>query len=321
MPTSNTQCNPLGFLLVVTAILKCCLAYSMAHTDVSNTSYYQDLARRNVIVVDQPFENDLRRRADTTSTTTSTSGSASNSVSVLPRPFDTSLGSNFTDTTCPTFFQRFLNDVTFQSCLPVSLLLQNSMSFFQTARSSSSLQLTLDQSCSASLAVCSPLMSKLAGDLISLSNCHTDYVRENPLVLQAYAGLRAYEPLYKATCLKNETTDEYCFVEAMDTPNEDDSYPYYTAVGMQLPNGSSPTCSPCLKRTSEVFAGYAVQKEQPLSDTYLGSATQINSQCGANFASTQLRSVSKVTTNSATRTSKSGNVFTILVIMALTVVT
>ena len=42
----------------------------------------------------------------------------------LPRPFDTSLGSNFTSSSCPAFFDSFLNNATFSSCLPFSLLLQ-----------------------------------------------------------------------------------------------------------------------------------------------------------------------------------------------------
>lgn len=42
----------------------------------------------------------------------------------LPRPFDTSLGNNFTSTTCPVFFSSFLNNQTFKDCLPLSLLLQ-----------------------------------------------------------------------------------------------------------------------------------------------------------------------------------------------------
>jgi len=44
--------------------------------------------------------------------------------SILPRPFDTSLGDNFTSPSCPAFFTTFLNNDTFNACLPLSLLLQ-----------------------------------------------------------------------------------------------------------------------------------------------------------------------------------------------------
>lgn len=43
---------------------------------------------------------------------------------VLPRPFDTSIGNNFTTQSCPNFFNEFLNNQTFLDCLPFSLLLQ-----------------------------------------------------------------------------------------------------------------------------------------------------------------------------------------------------
>lgn len=42
----------------------------------------------------------------------------------LPRPFDTSLGNNFTTDSCPQFFNDFLTNQTFLDCLPFSLLLQ-----------------------------------------------------------------------------------------------------------------------------------------------------------------------------------------------------
>lgn len=44
--------------------------------------------------------------------------------SSLPRPFDTGLGSNYTQESCPQFMNNFLRNETFTSCLPFSLLLQ-----------------------------------------------------------------------------------------------------------------------------------------------------------------------------------------------------
>ena len=283
-------------LVVITAFAQACSAYDMTHVDVSNTSFYKELARRNILVVDGLHTQALDKRQDSLnqSESSTTSTPTLDTDTGLPLPFDTSLGSNFTDTTCPEYFNKFLADSTFLSCLPVSLLLQNSMSFFQAARSPSLLKRTLDTSCSASLAVCSPLMKTFADDLIAQGNCQNDYLRQNPLVMQAYSGLQAYEPLYQATCFKDASTDNYCFVEAMESNTADDSYPYYTAVGMALPQGSEPQCTPCLKQTMDIFSGYAVQKEQPLSETYLGCAAQVNTRCGESFASTQVIAVSKV---------------------------
>lgn len=59
------------------------------------------------------------------STTESTIQTASETAAAsLPKPFDTSLGNNFTSSTCPTFFNSFLNNQEFNDCLPLSLLLQ-----------------------------------------------------------------------------------------------------------------------------------------------------------------------------------------------------
>lgn len=287
-------------LLLYSTALQACLAYDTVHTDVSNTSHYKELAGGNVLVVDRLHSNELEKRqsADNSTDPGASPVTTLNTDTGLPMPFDTSLGSNFTATTCPNYFTKFLADTTFLSCLPMSLLLQNSMSFFQAVRSPSLLEKTLDVSCSSSLAVCSPLMAKIADELILPSNCQDDYARQNPLVLQAYAGLQAYEPVYEATCLKDSSTSRYWFLQAMESSNADDSYPYYTAVGLELPAGTKASCTAGLKETMSIFAGYAMQKEQPLSQTYLGCATQVNSECGQGFASTQVQSVSKIASTS-----------------------
>lgn len=323
--TPNQTRSSLYFVLMLlsSTLIHSCHGYDMTAVDVSNTSYYRELTRQNVVVVDgshgtitniQHLEQ-KRTQANETATNEGLTPSL-NTETGLPVPFDTSLGSNFTDAACPQFFNKFLADPTFMSCLPMSLLLQNSMSFFQAARSKSLLTETLDKSCSASLAVCSPLMLQFAAELISPTYCEKDYLQQNPLVMQAYAGLNAYEPLYQATCLKTNVSGDYCFVEAMDSISADDSYPYYTAIGLQLPAGSKPTCSTCLHNTMEIFSGYAVQTGQSLSQTYLGCALQVNQQCGESFANTQVKSVSKVQSTSSGAKLHRGS---ILMILAVTV--
>ena len=205
----------------------------------------------------------------------------------LPSPFDTSLGSNFTSQACPDFFNSFLNNATFKSCVPISLLLQNSNSFFKASRSSLLLSMTLDAACAVSLPKCQPLMSSLASDLISDDNCGQDFRNENPLVAQAHAGLVAYEPLYRATCLKSNDTGNYCLSDAItNQENPSDAYPYYTALGINLPAASRPTCNKCLQNTLSIFAGYAADRNQPLSSTYIPTAQQIDVSCGPEFANT-----------------------------------
>lgn len=72
--------------------------------------------------------------ATATSSESLTFATETETPSPLPQPFDTSLGSNFTSESCPTFFKTFLSDPNFQSCLPFSLLLQVSRSIRGVSR-------------------------------------------------------------------------------------------------------------------------------------------------------------------------------------------
>lgn len=102
--------------------------------------------------------------------------------------------------------------------------------------------------------------------------------------MQAQSGFVSYEPLYRATCLKNEVTGNYCFADAItNTTNPADSYPYYTALGTDLPAASRPTCDKCLQGTMAIFAGYAANRGQPVSRTYTSTSQQINLGCGPGF--------------------------------------
>ncbi|KAL2412708.1 hypothetical protein ABEF95_003122 [Exophiala dermatitidis] len=246
----------------------------------------------------------------------------------LPSPFDTSIGSNFTDSSCPKFFSKFLSNSTFQSCVPISLLLQNSNSFFRAERSATLLTQTLDSACAAPLAICSPLMANLAAQLIDDSHCGQDFKNQNPLVAQAYAGLVAYEPIYSATCLratgptdgtsstedeannKNSNSAPYCFTQAItNTTNSADAYVYYIPLGLSLPVdtdglANKPSCTQCLRDTMKIFAGYAENKAQPLSRTYLPAATQVDAGCGGGFVATDIKVGSKKPHSNGARVSR-----------------
>ena len=92
-------------------------------------------------------------------------------------------------------------------------------------------------------------------------------------------------PVYTATCLKSNSTGNYCFADAItNVENPSDVYPYYSAIGLNLPSAAKPTCSECLQETMGIFAGYAEDIDQPLSTTYNGCAQQVDQGCGAKFA-------------------------------------
>jgi hypothetical protein len=133
-------------------------------------------------------------------------------------------------------------------------------------------------------------MSELAQQLISDENCGADFRNEQPLVLQAYNGLLAYEPVYRASCLKTEDDHEYCLANALGGSNNSANiYPYFTAVGLAIPSGARPTCNACLKQTMQVFAQYAVRSSSPLSQTYMKCAQIVDGTCGEDYADTTIK--------------------------------
>lgn len=97
----------------------------------------QRFAERKILFDDKPPE--LYRRGDSTASlraiaapTATGSDSATISIiseststsSALPKAFDGGLGTNYTKPSCPTFLRSMVNDDTFISCVPFSLLLR-----------------------------------------------------------------------------------------------------------------------------------------------------------------------------------------------------
>lgn len=74
---------------------------------------------------DDPVSTDT---ASTTATAeasiTSSSSDSSATTTSLPRAFDAGFGTNYTQPSCPTFLRSMVNNDTFNSCVPFSLLLQ-----------------------------------------------------------------------------------------------------------------------------------------------------------------------------------------------------
>ncbi|KAL8972067.1 MAG: hypothetical protein Q9183_000739 [Haloplaca sp. 2 TL-2023] len=210
---------------------------------------------------------------------------APGSTSTLPRPFDTGLGNNYTQPNCPVFINSFIRNETFTSCLPFSLLLQNSMSFFSVSKSIPTITRTLDATCNVpDEPACNSLMSSIASDLRSDDTCASDYNRQQPLVVAAYNALVSYEPLYRAGCERDEEGN-YCFANAItNRTSPTDAYPYYLPLGIGMPGGSQPTCSTCLQRTMSIFHEAGGEKSgEVLEQTYPAAASMINQYCGPGF--------------------------------------
>lgn len=146
-----------------------------------------------------------------------------------PTAYDTSLGFNFTDSSCPRFFQDFLARDDFKSCYPMSFYLKNSQSYVRVVRSGlGSVESLLDLSCSVNFDTCKDLMASLGTELIKNDNCLAYYKLENPLVTQAYNDFMAYDMVHQALCLTladagdynntaqvNSTASHYCYTKAL----------------------------------------------------------------------------------------------------------
>lgn len=84
------------------------------------------------ISVPQPAMHRREDRANTDAASTTTAAAASQTsnsdssttIVSLPRAFDGGFGTNYTQPSCPTFLRSMVNNDTFISCVPFSLLLQ-----------------------------------------------------------------------------------------------------------------------------------------------------------------------------------------------------
>ncbi|KAH9223947.1 hypothetical protein DL95DRAFT_282604 [Leptodontidium sp. 2 PMI_412] len=234
------------------------------------------------------------RRSSSSSTLAPTSTSSgivaaeTTSVQPLPTPFDTGFNNNVTSN-CASFMSSMLSNSTFKQCLPFSLLLQNSNSFFQASKSLVRITQTLDYSCAADVTICTSVLNSFASNITTSSACASDLSSENPLVQQALLGLKAYKPLYTASCLRNPSTSAYCFADAItNASNPTDSYIYFLPLNTSLVGGSQPTCDACLQNTMAVFEAASADRTQALANTYVSAASQINVNCGPQFVNASL---------------------------------
>lgn len=132
----------------------------------------------------------------------------------------------------------------------------------------------------------------MAKELIKDDNCGEEYKLGNPNVVDAYIDLISYEPLYHASCLKDPSTDNYCFVDAAtNSTNPADYDVYFVPFGNALEDhdeaswdNNTPTCNTCLRETMGVYKGFARVDGQPLVQSYLPSARVVDRHCGDGFA-------------------------------------
>lgn len=240
------------------------------------------------------------------------------SSSDLPSAFDT-LSNNFANATCVAFFEKFRSNSSFTDCHAVSVLLGNSNSFFHTLTSAVATSHVLDVACSQSVTKCALTMTTLAKEMLHDKNCGQDYNANNSVVQSVYQELIAYEPMYRASCLTNPDTKDYCFVDAVtNTTAPNDYNVYFMPVGSTLTPSGKLTCNECLQATMKIFAQWASTDGQSLDTTYLPSAKVVNGYCGSNFANTNVTVGSSKVTAGAGQVMQSPNFRLITSLFAIT---
>lgn len=246
-----------------------------------------------------------------TATATTIATASTSTTDKFPLPFDTSmLDKNFTNTACPNFIKANLAspppEAALSTCHPLSVLLRDSSAFFTALHSESSTTQILNTACSAPVESCAKTLSDVANKLIAKDTCRKDYELGNPLVVNAYTDLLAYEPIYRASCLKSNASGKFCFLDALfgssnsssnsssssSTPPPGDydifSIPLGHALAHNMESSTSGendflTCNDCARREMHAYIDFARKDGQPLAASYGPSARIVNQLCGEGF--------------------------------------
>ena len=106
--------------------------------------------------------------------------------------------------------------------------------------------------------------------------------------LKIPSALQAFNMMYTAGCLPDQSSNAYCFVDAAHATNPSDLYFFQLPMGISLPNNTTPSCSSC---TKSLMALYAQSLENApkgtltyLEKTYPSGQKVAVAQCGASYA-------------------------------------
>lgn len=241
----------------------------------------------------------------TVTASSSTSSSAASTSFVYPSAFDTSLGNNFTNASCSSFFNDFLANESFSNCLPMSFFLETSKSYVTLVREGPSmLEYLLNASCSVDFDQCKNVMGDLQRNLLLESNCYNDFKLGNPSVTTAYNDFASYSVVREATCLANTSSasnsTHYCYSDALYNYNDSsDAYLYLLPLGDTFPNNSIPSCSSCTSRLMNIYYAATGNSSSPISYTYDSAASIIDNYCSNSFVPSRAKAIPSAKKSSA----------------------
>ncbi|KAF5020681.1 hypothetical protein F66182_7295 [Fusarium sp. NRRL 66182] len=220
---------------------------------------------------------------------------AASTSTPLPEAFDGNLSaelSTTSDSNCPAFLNGVLSDPSYETCYPLSMMLQcleTSRGFFEAQKQLLDIVRVLDATCAANVTYCTDFFDAAARNLTASENCGTEFDSGNNLVKQFLYGLRSYEMMYKATCLQTPDDDMYCYANAVtNTTTAANAYFYYLPYNLTLPGSTNPSCSWCIKETMNIFHAASEDRSQRIALTYESAARQVNTLCGMDFVNSTL---------------------------------
>lgn len=135
-------------------------------------------------------------------------------------------------------------------------------------------------------------MNDLAKQFIATENCGADFARGTPTVVDAYEGMLAYSTVYTVGCLKDPDTSAYCYANAVtNLTNPSMTHIYFLPLNKTLPGNTVPACNYCLQQTMAIYQAATADRRQPIAQTYVNAAGQVNTICGPDFANQTLAAV------------------------------
>ncbi|RGP77731.1 hypothetical protein FLONG3_4120 [Fusarium longipes] len=314
---SNSTAPRLRIVLSLLLLLACLTSTVLASTETSSSLLRHrhrippvdrhELHRRKESNKDEDEDDEKDEIIQSTIPSRTASGSKPTTVSIqraaktaaststpLPEAFDGNLAaelSTTSDSNCPAFLNGVLSDPSYETCYPLSMMIQTSRGFFEAQRQLLSIVRVLDATCAANVTYCTDFFETAARNLTTSENCKTEIESGNSIVKQFLYGLRSYEVMYKATCLQTPKDDMYCYANAVtNTTTAANAYFYYLPYNLTLPGSTNPSCGFCTQETMNIYHAASEDRSQPIALTYEAAARQVNTLCGPDFVNSTLPS-------------------------------
>ncbi|KAG1862083.1 hypothetical protein DFJ58DRAFT_776390 [Suillus subalutaceus] len=206
----------------------------------------------------------------------------------FPQPYDTTLSSNFSTTSCYNFFLNMTQTDALRSCRPFSLLLTHSQAFIQVQDNINATNTDVWGTCNTALSSnqCDLNMAWFASSL--RSSCATDLSNQNLLAVNALIGLQAFDLMRQAACSVDPVANAYCYVEAVASSDPSSYYFYQLPLGQTVPQITSGACNSCTKSLMSMYwaalSSANATSLTGLQATYGDAATKLNNECGSLYA-------------------------------------